>query len=331
MGRKVANPIGIQVFNFLSGEIGSEWGVRTPRGAGDSAVRRFFLRLEDRRRLAGFGDVALLGLQRQVAFGPADDALAHLHGVVAGLVEGLGRHRGAVAAAAIHGHRLLLVELGEPLREIGQRHVGSAGDAARLPLVLGADVDQLRSLVDHLASFLAGDLAGPARLLWYLCHQSTSVPSIKNATRTWARYSSRFSPRIPVETMSTARMLRSDPCACSSACLAASSVEVLELPTSSMIFTTAISILLVAPRWSPWRRRPPSARLAARRGSAAALSRLQRRTRPRTGRLPRRQPRPRLRERSSVPPLKPSSQVELAAAATEQQGEVAHHGLRFAF
>ena len=44
--------------------------------------------------------------------------------------------------------------------------------------------------------------------------QSTSVPSIRNATRTWARYSSRFSPRIPVETMSTARMLRSELCAC---------------------------------------------------------------------------------------------------------------------
>ena len=46
----------------------------------------------------------------------------------------------------------------------------------------------------------------------------------RKATRTWARYSSRFSPRIPVETMSTARTFRSVPCACASACFAASSV-----------------------------------------------------------------------------------------------------------
>src|SRR4051794_41463537 len=39
--------------------------------------------------------------------------------------------------------------------------------------------------------------------------------------------------------MSTARMFLSDVCAWVSACFAASSVEVFELPTSSMIFTTA--------------------------------------------------------------------------------------------
>jgi hypothetical protein len=44
---------------------------------------------------------------------------------------------------------------------------------------------------------------------------------------------------MPVETMSTARMLRSDPCAWVSACFAASSVDVFEEPTNSMIFTTA--------------------------------------------------------------------------------------------
>ena len=44
--------------------------------------------------------------------------------------------------------------------------------------------------------------------------------------------------------MSTARMLRSDDCAWLSACLAASSVDVFELPTSSMILTTATVFLL---------------------------------------------------------------------------------------
>src|SRR5262249_9504118 len=61
----------------------------------------------------------------------------------------------------------------------------------------------------------------------------------------WARYSSRLSPRIPVLTMSSARMLRSELCACESACFAASSLDVLELPTSSMIFTTATELLLL--------------------------------------------------------------------------------------
>src|SRR3954452_22964098 len=69
--------------------------------------------------------------------------------------------------------------------------------------------------------------------------QSTSVPSTRKATRTWARHSSRFSPRSPVETTSIARMFRSELCACFSACCAASSEDFLELPTSSMIFTTA--------------------------------------------------------------------------------------------
>src|SRR3954469_3125056 len=50
--------------------------------------------------------------------------------------------------------------------------------------------------------------------------QSTSVPSTRNATRTWARHSSRFSPRSPVETTSIARMFRSELCACFSACCA---------------------------------------------------------------------------------------------------------------
>ena len=92
--------------------------------------------------------------------------------------------------------------------QLGQRQVGGAGDAARLPLVVGAHVDQLRALVDQLLGLVARDL-----LALGLRHQSMSVPSIRKATRTCARYSSRFSPRIPVETMSTARMLRSVPCA----------------------------------------------------------------------------------------------------------------------
>src|SRR5829696_2568996 len=115
--------------------------------------------------------------------------------------------------------------------------MGGTGDPARLPLVLGAHVDQLGAAVDQLLRLLAGDRFRPLRLIR---HQSPSVPSTRKATRTCARYSSRFSPRIPVETMSTARMLRSVPWACASACFAASSVDVFELPTSSMIFTTAI-------------------------------------------------------------------------------------------
>src|SRR6185312_990868 len=149
----------------------------------------------------------------------------------------------------VDDHRALLVDLACPLRELRQRQVSGAGDAAGVPLVRGAHVDQLRALVDQLLGLVARDLLRVP----CLAHQSISVPSIRKATRTWARYSSRFSPRIPVETMSTARMLRSVPSAWCSACFAASSVEVLELPTSSMIFTTAISLLLVGPRASPSR------------------------------------------------------------------------------
>ena len=53
---------------------------------------------------------------------------------------------------------------------------------------------------------------------------------------------------MPVETMSTARMFRSDVCAWVSACFAASSVDVFELPTSSMIFTTAKASSFVGSR-----------------------------------------------------------------------------------
>src|SRR5215218_4776454 len=307
MDRKVAKLTGIQVFNFLSGRQALESACK-PAMTGfsaASAVRGFFLRLEDRGGLPRFGDVALLRLQRQITLAPADDPLAQLHRVEAGFGEGGGRHRGAVAAAAVDDHRPVFVDLLGALGQLRQRHVLGAGDVAGIPLVIGSDVDQLSALLDHLAGLLARDLPGlPMRCI---CHQSTSVPSIKNATRTWARYSSRFSPRMPVETMSTARMLRSEPWACCSACLAASSVDVLELPTSSMIFTTAMRILLVGPRSSPWRRPPPGKPPAARRASPAPPPPGRSRTQPRTARSRRRRPRPRSPERSSVPRAKPSS------------------------
>src|SRR3954449_9108013 len=120
--------------------------------------------------------------------------------------------------------------------------------------------------------------------------QSTSVPSTRKATRTWARHSSRFSPRSPVETTSIARMLRSELCACLSACCAASSEDFLELPTSSMIFTTATSpplshrdgfaarVLLhlraIGPPWPAPGRNPPAAPEAGSRRNPLAQRRL---------------------------------------------------------
>src|SRR5215208_1444350 len=50
--------------------------------------------------------------------------------------------------------------------------------------------------------------------------------------------------------MSTARMLRSELCACFSACIAASSVDVFELPTSSMILTTATLSSCSSAEWN---------------------------------------------------------------------------------
>src|SRR6185503_15764937 len=107
-----------------------------------------------------------------------------------------------------------------------------------------------------------------------------SVPSIRNATRTWARYSSRFSPRIPVLTMSTARMFRSEVCACFSACIAASSLDVLELPTNSMILTTAtlpscssLDAVVLSGARTPDKCRRPGNALPKRRSLPWALSR----------------------------------------------------------
>src|SRR4029079_17165107 len=64
--------------------------------------------------------------------------------------------------------------------------------------------------------------------------------STRKATRTCARHSPRPSPRRPVDTTSTALMLRSDFRASASACCTASSELSVELPTSSMILVTAM-------------------------------------------------------------------------------------------
>src|SRR5947209_7446138 len=103
---------------------------------------------------------------------------------------------------------------------------------------------------------------------------------MRNAIRTCARHWSSESPRRPVETTSTALMLRSVFRASASACWTASSELVPELPTSSMIFTTAISLpfpRMLRCAWSvddprPLTRRAPlddALRAAASRSRAA--------------------------------------------------------------
>src|SRR4051812_28255759 len=79
------------------------------------------------------------------------------------------------------------------------------------------------------------DLAGPLDRCAYSLTFST-----RNETRTCARHSPRPSPRRPVETTSTALMLRNERCASASAWRTASSELSVELPTSSMIFVTAM-------------------------------------------------------------------------------------------
>ena len=59
----------------------------------------------------------------------------------------------------------------------GEGEVRRPLDPPHLPLVLGAYINQLRAFLDHLLRLLTGDLAN-------LSHQSTSVPSIRKATRT---------------------------------------------------------------------------------------------------------------------------------------------------
>src|SRR3954468_14776816 len=63
---------------------------------------------------------------------------------------------------------------------------------------------------------------------------------MRKATRTCARHSPRSSPRRPVDTTSTALMLRSVRRASPRACWTASSELWVELPTSSMILVTAM-------------------------------------------------------------------------------------------
>src|SRR3954468_24727950 len=79
------------------------------------------------------------------------------------------------------------------------------------------------------------DLAGPLDRCAYSLTFST-----RNEMRTCARHSPRPSPRRPVETTSTALMLRNERCASASAWRTASSELSVEPPTSSMIFVTAM-------------------------------------------------------------------------------------------
>ena len=62
--------------------------------------------------------------------------------------------------------------------------MGGPGDMTGLPLVVGADVDQLGAALDQLAGLLAGDLAVGRPRFVSGAPQSTSVPSTRKATRT---------------------------------------------------------------------------------------------------------------------------------------------------
>src|SRR5207248_445446 len=83
----------------------------------------------------------------------------------------------------------------------------------------------------------------PARAVLRTPRGYSLTRSIRKEIRTSARHSSRFSPRSPIETTSSALMLRRVAWASASAALTASSELVVELPTSSMILVTAISSL----------------------------------------------------------------------------------------
>jgi hypothetical protein len=94
------------------------------------------------------GDLAALGLDRPARLHPCLEAAGEVVGVEAGLAEGLGGEEGPAAGAAAEDDRAVAVELGGPARQLLEGDVGGAGDAARLPLVALADVDELGAVVD---------------------------------------------------------------------------------------------------------------------------------------------------------------------------------------
>ena len=121
--------------------------------------------------------------------------------------------------------------------------VGGAGDPARLPLVVGAHVDQLGALLDQLLGLvarttLAGSLTSGPRSGRSIDRPSPRQEGDAHVGPVLVEVLAADPGRDDVDGADVAqRALR-----LASACLAASSVDVLELPTSSMIFTTAISI-----------------------------------------------------------------------------------------
>ena len=85
---------------------------------------------------------------------PGDDpALDHADVVVAERLELGGHLRGAVVGAAVQEQALRGVggDLVEALDQLALRHVNGLGDVGLVPLVLLADVDQLRAVGDLLA------------------------------------------------------------------------------------------------------------------------------------------------------------------------------------
>ena len=197
--------------------------------------------LEDRRGLAGFGDVAVLGLQRQACLCPADDPALQRAASKPARAQRLGRHRRAVAAAAVEDDRAVLVDLAGLGGSSSSGEVAGAGDVARLPLVVGAHVDQL-------------DLAVASSSLFGLAARSRPLLALGAFAR---------SPSVDVGALDQegdahvgavlVEVLAADPgrddvdgadvaqraLRLVQRLLAASSVDVFELPTSSMIFTTA--------------------------------------------------------------------------------------------
>jgi hypothetical protein len=93
------------------------------------------------------GDRAVLGLERAALAGPCLEPAVERIGVVAPAAEGVGRHRGARADAAVEDDRPLPVDRRRLRGDLAEHDVARAADPAGVPLLVLAHVDQLRVLV----------------------------------------------------------------------------------------------------------------------------------------------------------------------------------------
>src|SRR5215210_8522168 len=117
-----------------------------------------------RRMRSVVGDRAVFGLERASFGGPGLEAAGERVGVVAAAPEGVGGHRRAGADAAVEDDRPLLVDRGRLRGDLAEHDVARPADPAGVPLLVLADVDQLRARLAQLLGALRRDVPFPGHV-----------------------------------------------------------------------------------------------------------------------------------------------------------------------